>query len=775
MFSIKLILISFLCILILCVLYVLIIKKEPDTPEGVYAKLSRKSKKIILGFTYAKRGELYENYRIPISNTNFELVKSLDEYPINSDGTFYMSNRNTHGELTENEHGFSISGVGIEFNCPSQWDYKNGKCQLTSLCQDDDNNIYRGIDYYYFTENVLQNYAASGNKFTIQPRFHERLYMHCKQGTENTELKVCASNELFRQEIKIDGNTTNACTPYDICNDKIDNVKHQFQIYEGEDPLSLTQYYICRNGKSYLETCPTNTFFNNNQSACTTKFECGSNEFTTMKINDNSYMICKNNVSRIINCNNTTVFFNETSNFFECLDRSCNPNKTIIFKNLPHIRYPIGYDYCINNTKTTGRCIDTMGQITGDLIQQRLSYRTDKYFINIPVDIPLYIYDENVEFDNCVKTVSDNGDYSILMPYFTNYIVKASFNAGLPSIPYNIKTKEIDYSNYSEFENLPLLDEGTFVYGNAGTLINKYSFDFVNNKIKYSADYSIGYAPFISAISSIRQLMYIDEVIQRSMLYNLVGDVDGVPYKIIYINDDIFENNAVRNNLYQGFIGNTVEENVQPWNTYTQQFTSIDRAHADFLLDELPFDESYIFQYKIVEIEIDGVSHKPSDNYTTPLNIELNNNVKLFMGVWTMYGLIQIQCYANDNVFILWTDQNIYNKPQFILTHKTLPNIDTIDNKFPTLSPRYYSVVTPLVNGLFHYRHAPICLQNVNNIKITHPSDAVTFPLETIFQVQHNKYYKYYDENENEALTMGEETLFYNPTPKKSRRRKIIK
>lgn len=190
----------------------------------------------------------------------------------------------------------------------------------------------------------------------------------------------------------------------------------------------------------------------------------------------------------------------------------------------------------------------------------------------------------------------------------------------------------------------------------------------------------------------------------------------------------------------------SVMETTAYWNCYKQRPTQYRRAHAKNLSKLLPFEKSYIFQYKIVSFQIEDESkkHYPYNNYTEPQYIPLNNKIKLFMGLWCEYGLIEVECNAVDNMVLEWTDQTEDNIPQFIL--KRDPKFDDII-KLPTKivddiqikSPRYYSMVSPIVNNNINSFHHPICFQNVTNVRVVNPKDAVNYSISELCKVHEEK------------------------------------
>lgn len=748
MFSITLILVSIICIVIIIFLYNIIIYQKPETPEDVYARLVNVNLPSITSFTYAKRGDLYENYTIPVFEDNkFKLIKSLDKYPVKFDGTNYIIDEYTHGNMTVNDNGFKISGLNFTFECPPQYSYLNGKCVIDDLCQDGDNNIYRGINYYYFNERILNNSVKLRTFEEISNEnknlYHQRLYMHCKNGKKDTELKVCASNELFRQKSEINGNFEKACQLYDVCEDKMELVKHQNPI-DNRGPLNVDEYFICRGGVSHLGKCPVGTIFNNEVNACTSEFICEDNDVFSVQLNAGNILRCRNGIKSIQTCLSGKSFKNTNNNHFECLDVSCSEEKQINYVELPHARFPYGYSFCRNNEMFNTTCFDTvLTRTLPNIIYQQVNipYRQTKPFFNNDIELPLLIY--NIEIDDCKPANDEN-----LKPYLNNIIIKVSYNLGLPDLPYNFATKTFDYSTYDEFVFLNQLPVGTKAIGNAGNELLEYT--FVNDEFNINKIINNGkFAPFITTVD-LNMWLYNEDVTVRNNKYKFVGDLDGVTYQVVYLNPNkIKRNNSVPYNLtaYFNTEGNIIQigtENMIQgyWNAYTQTISDIKSAHADHLFNVLPFYLSYVFQYKIVAYEINNVRYEPQNNYTEPQEIPIETTTKLFMGIWTEYGLIEIECNPLENVFINWNNKNVNDTPQFILTHKTLPDFNNEQHQIDIERPRNFTIVTPLRNKLFHYRHIPLCFQFVQNWKIISPPDAIDYSIEEIFKVNHNEYYQ---------------------------------
>ena len=241
----------------------------------------------------------------------------------------------------------------------------------------------------------------------------------------------------------------------------------------------------------------------------------------------------------------------------------------------------------------------------------------------------------------------------------------------------------------------------------------------------------------------------------ETMTPSFIGNLDGVTYKVIYKTKDILSNNAIRYDLYKGYVNGEIVSNILPFNAYTKQFTPMSEAHADFLFDKLPFENAYLFQYKIIDLIVDGKKYFPNVN---PFGDDNEAEGLLFrIAVWTIYGLIQMECTAKEHVFMR------YENNEYILKSVTLPDTESLLNVLESPSPRYYSVVTPIVGGNFHYRHVPHCLQYVNNIKVTHPAAATTMELSKLFAVDHALYYENYTNTEPEESSMLQsDTIFSN-------------
>ncbi|AJD20076.1 VP91/95 [Tipula oleracea nudivirus] len=739
MFSITLFLISIVCIILLVFLYYILINKTPETPTQVYGRISKKQKSLVTGFTYAKRGDLYENYKVPIDATNFELIKTLDKQPMNFDGSFYTLDSYKHGIITENNNGFKITGINADFNCPPNWNFKDGKCQINDICKSDDVNVFRGVDYYFFRENILDNTVPINAQYAENSNlYHPRLYMHCKQGNTDPVLKSCPPNELFRRESKVDGNLKSACIPYDVCQDKINNVKHNYPISEDELELNYNEYYICRNRESVEETCPPTNIFDINLRACISEFVCRIGEFFTIKVDDNSYIKCNNRVNEFINCSNG-VFETDNKNF-ECLDPNCSSIRQTIFKSYSNIRFPFGYTVCLKNKTTQFLCSDETRLITGNLITQiYLEYRENKYFINNAITIPKYIYDETVIENTCITSNDTN-----IIPYITNKIVNASYNAGFPSIPYDFINKTITFDNFSEIKNL---EKNSIIFCFGHSVIFKY--DYTGNSIIKTEiqNKHATIAPFtILNKDSLDNLKYSYWITQLKIQQQLTGNIDYIPYVVFYVNEEIFENNANRSNLqYKGY--EKLPDNKY-FNAYTQQPSDLLSAHDQLTLAILPFNKSYLFQYRILYyISKDDSIRYPEIDFEYDQYIDVTTVAELCLGIWTEYGAIRIECKIIPDTLLFWKGSDKTQIPSFNFHHKTLPIINDVLSTIQILQPRYYSAVTPVYKNFYKYKHIPICLQYIQNIEILLPSDARSYDIDKIFKVHHNSYYENYDEN----------------------------
>ena len=456
-----------------------------------------------------------------------------------------------------------------------------------------------------------------------------------------------------------------------------------------------------------------------------------------------------------------------------------NSKKFPYFKSLPIGYVLLGEKVQCNNPTT-------IPVLRGNLIKQNNPvYNQNKYFINDKILAPKRIYD--IKTKSCIDTTDDE-----LLQHLINPIVNASYNEGLPSIKYNLKTKQIDYAD--EIKSLKLendiIDQMLTLNNNVlNTEINKYN-EFkrflttgVNLKIFtgkiiqyycYNYQYrepilkviqpSIGYAPFSKLCFDISQYKYKTDIVDFAKEKKVIGDVDGVPYIIAYKNKikildkfkDLMNNfdpsniesiTSSANKLDKLSIqvnGENIDVNNLTdlhYNAYTNTMTTCNEAHAERVLDKLPYKTSYIFQHKITKIEMFNKNKKlfelkNPNKKSTKEKIKIYANTVIHMGVWTEYGLIEIQCNPKPNTYI----ESYDNK--FILKHNTLPSFE--DFKIDSNTPLHYTAVTPLTDNEYKYEHIPLFMQNIKNININYPAAAKGVDHKKLFCVYHDEYYENY-------------------------------
>jgi len=311
---------------------------------------------------------------------------------------------------------------------------------------------------------------------------------------------------------------------------------------------------------------------------------------------------------------------------------------------------PIGY--VLLGEKVQCNNPTTIPVLRGNIIKQNNPvYNQNKYFINDKILAPKRIYD--IKTKSCIDTTDDE-----LLQHLINPIVNASYNEGLPSIKYNLKTKQIDYAD--EIKSLKLendiIDQMLTLNNNVlNTEINKYN-EFkrflttgVNLKIFtgkiiqyycYNIQHrepilkviqpSIGYAPFSKLCFDISQYKYKTDIVDLAKEKKVIGDVDGVPYIIAYKNKikldkfkDLMNNfdpsniesiTSSANKLDKLSIqvnGENIDVNNLTdlhYNAYTNTMTTCNEAHAERVLDKLPYKTSYIFSPWRVPITLISLS-----------------------------------------------------------------------------------------------------------------------------------------------------------------------
>lgn len=538
-----------LCILIVCVIYYILIHPKIFTPMDIYRRLIQNYPDFIIAFTYKKiNNNKYLNYYL---NDSLVLEPREEDHPVTFDGLPYQNNK-SHGNITESNDGFSISGIDFPFRCPLGWDYiGNGKCTVKPICNDNDINVYRGINQYQFNE-----LRRSNTNFA----FHSRLYVDCDT---NTEL-ACQPNELYIGGNKI-SKDLNPCEPYDLCIDRIQNYTHRFPI-KIDDVIPDNAFYRCINGKSVLQTCANNTIFSEIQQNCVPISQCAREiDNTTFPNTDTSFILCRNGNEFEINCP-SGVFIDENGRH-ECTNINCGLQ--IQYQQfLNFIRIPISWSQCPENSNTPleTSCV-VMPDIVFDTPPDNTNYRFSLLCPRFgPYPIPKKYLD---------TTTFTCEDFSLdLEQFILTSTTQGTHSPSLPLVNINVFTKNIQYNNPTE---TPLYYKS---YLNIVSVIN--------NEHTIIAESNL-YANFTSSFD-ITSILYLQNL---ALVY---GDVDGVIFLTCPSLNKIHNRSIV--SLKHGYYNDYLVESTKYFNAYVQDFTTIEEAHSVEALDLLkPFTQSTIFEY----------------------------------------------------------------------------------------------------------------------------------------------------------------------------------
>lgn len=449
-----------------------------------------------------------------------------------------------------------------------------------------------------------------------------------------------------------------------------------------------------------------------------------------------------------------------------------NKSKVILYNTTPltfsnYLKYPIGYEIIdTNNLNVLNKKLcwtknDLIEILNKEIKQNNNPYLKNKTLLNNPIKLPTKIY--NPDTNLCEKITPEYVINELIPP---NTIVNSSLNYCLPNIPYNIKTGTVDYSEYNIIKTLHLKPPGHVIYGYNHKNSIEYRYDPIY-QITTTISKNELHAPRLitDGIEERKKLEYKTEPLRMSIAYERLGDTDNIIHQIIYMNEWRSENQALLSDLYSYYYlrddgvwdlkerKNADKENpVQVYNAYLKKLSPLLDAHAD-LFSILPFEEptSCIFDYKIYEFETN------KSTYNVIINKDVKNQndtfkysdvIRMRMAVWTEYGLVDVQCKPRKNTNIIWTTKYTPNgTPEIIIEHEYLPKFDKPQHIFGRISPRKFSIVTPLVDNEFVYRHIPICFQLVKDVVIMGPKLAIDLPVDEIFKVHHDKYYENFDPN----------------------------
>lgn len=332
----------FLIILIIA-LYAINIVKTTSNLDDIFVSLALTNPTIVsfcVGYN-----EQTKKYRNAVSNRDGNIVIQENDYPIGLDGQYIVLK--DHGTVTDAGDGFKISGMDlVTFKCPNG--FKGPTCQLAPICDDpNDNDRRKALTYTQFNALALYNntfphsQVDTFNAYATEPT-HPRIRIHCQTGGEYV-LEICPDNKL------LDANLV--CQPYDICEDKLNGFKHNYQISSTTSPPNKTEYYICENNKSILTKCTDGTVFSYASKGCISESPCYGKGSATLPIDNNNYIQCNADAGTTINCEKGVV---ERNGVLSCFIPTCRPQKFSIDTGL--LRYDYGETSCNDDNPTTILC-----------------------------------------------------------------------------------------------------------------------------------------------------------------------------------------------------------------------------------------------------------------------------------------------------------------------------------------------------------------------------------------------------------------------------------
>lgn len=649
----------FVGLFILLLIYYFFVYQKPETPLDVFLKLIRNNQQTILSFTYKKTPEgKYLNYYI---NNEFELEPRVEDFPVTFD-TLPVED-NLHGKIFDIDNGFGVTGIEFPFRCPNGWIYKDGKCILEDICKPYDIDVYKGINYYQFNENFIPfNVSAETN-------FHKRLYVDCNDGS----IKNCNRNELYIGGESI-SNKLNPCEPYDVCEDMLTMTTHNYPIFLG-DVLDKNEFYVCRNGVSDRQRCPNNTQFSSIQNACLPVSRCFDKlDGTTIDTGDtNQFVLCRNGQENIVRCFHGV--FNKNDDIIECRNSVCLTPRVIFQRFNERINIPVGRQFCMPDTNVPRefRCvIDPI--IYDDDVTHLIN-------INFPTLKPPTKRFENFELPNVQYDMTT--DECIPFVFNGTIIMNGTHNRILPSVPINIKTGMIDYSER--------LGEQEMYYKNYNLIMKYPGNEIVVTEKKLANFLTIPDLDFIEYVDDVRLV---------------TGDSDGVNYLI--------------SGPIKSLLGANIQENPNGetqaglfWNAFTQTFTSLEIAHspmARLLLSSGDFNNSsYIFRYNIVIM-----------------------TEEFFLNVLTPFGFCSFRIELNPGVNIHGTFLVVDEFP------------DYAEMELELQGPNTTMVVTDIYNDNYNPKHVAYFLKYIKILELLSPLNDVSINMEfsDFFQVDSTPLFK---------------------------------
>lgn len=425
--NLKIYIIIFVVLVVFLILYYVIQKPKSNDIIDTYSRYLLRETNPATAFTYKSLGNgQYENYYLNYDPNIPDVIrKEVNDYPVDSTGIKYTPLE--HGTVTESENGFRISGVDTIFDCPTNWIWNtiDKTCNLKPICNSDENNMYKGLDLYYFNLNEVQNKipVKTNKNSNKNVKYHDRLYISCLEN-ENYDIEECELNTLYNQ-LQIQPNTNNPCQYYDICEDLNEYTIHTYDIGNGVQ-LKENEYYLCINSVSELQTCKDNSIFNQDLNGCVENNPCANKENNyTFPIDDKSYISCINGQQFTVNCQNNVYDLNGSENL-ECqIDKS---QKYIDYFRNNYFTIPISlYEYQNNKKQIFSIAITTFTR------SMTLDPNTSTFFKNVrnlelypPFDIQSHFVayeDENT----LEKGISVELNVTNYKPFAKNYLLPVSY------------------------------------------------------------------------------------------------------------------------------------------------------------------------------------------------------------------------------------------------------------------------------------------------------------------------------------------------------------
>jgi hypothetical protein len=284
-----------------------------------------------------------------VDGKNGKVVSKRETNPVGYDGN-YIINKD-HGTVKDLENGFTITGMDtIKFLCPNG--YHRPTCNLKPLCEAgvDDNQVKR-ITYTQFNDLHLSysddivSVPSRSRRSTEQT--HPRIRIQCLTKGEY-ELQSCPENMLLSDDDKLE------CVPYDICTDRLSGYKHNYRITVNDQPLKETEYYICSDNRSVKTSCNEGTVFSKSNNGCITRSVCWGKGDSTLPRDNKSYILCSNDIGKIIYCDQRAIQINEQ---WQCFVSTCEEQK-MVYSN-PDISYTYGMIECVNDVARSIICDNT--------------------------------------------------------------------------------------------------------------------------------------------------------------------------------------------------------------------------------------------------------------------------------------------------------------------------------------------------------------------------------------------------------------------------------